>query len=282
MRKKLALAAVALVALTSVGGALANHSWGSYHWSRAANPLALNVGDNVNSALGLVSQRCDLGLGCVECSRPDRSVRRDDGVDVLADQWSNRGLQRRLRQHRVARRSADLGEASHITQATTKVNDTYFDTAQYNTAAWRRLVMCQEVGHDFGLDHQDENFDNANLGTCMDYTNDPDGPPRTSTRTHTTTSSSRSIYAHLDGSGGGGKPCNPNKPGCQPNVGNAPPFSQASRARGDLYVDEAARRTPAHARLLGATRLDARRRSRNAEGRQSRPSRGGSGKGLLV
>ena len=35
------------------------------------------------------------------------------------------------------------------------------------------MVMCQEVGHDFGLDHQDENFNNPNLGTCMDYTNDP-------------------------------------------------------------------------------------------------------------
>ncbi len=35
--------------------------------------------------------------------------------------------------------------------------------------------MCQEIGHDFGLDHQDENFNNPNLGTCMDYTNDPLG-----------------------------------------------------------------------------------------------------------
>ena len=33
--------------------------------------------------------------------------------------------------------------------------------------------MCQEVGHTFGLDHQDENFNNANLGTCMDYTSSP-------------------------------------------------------------------------------------------------------------
>ncbi len=33
--------------------------------------------------------------------------------------------------------------------------------------------MCQEVGHTLGLDHQDEVFDNPNLETCMDYTNDP-------------------------------------------------------------------------------------------------------------
>lgn len=35
--------------------------------------------------------------------------------------------------------------------------------------------MCQEIAHDFGLGHQDENFFNPNLGTCMDYTDDPDG-----------------------------------------------------------------------------------------------------------
>lgn len=62
---------------------------------------------------------------------------------------------------------------SHITQGTVKLNDTYFNTAQYNTTAWRNLVSCQEVGHTLGLDHQDENFDNANLGTCMDYTSNP-------------------------------------------------------------------------------------------------------------
>ncbi|HEY0593065.1 MAG TPA: hypothetical protein VGF40_14935, partial [Thermoanaerobaculia bacterium] len=61
----------------------------------------------------------------------------------------------------------------HITKAYTKLNDTYFDTATYNTPEWRAMVTCQEIGHDFGLDHQDENFNNANLGTCMDYTNDP-------------------------------------------------------------------------------------------------------------
>jgi hypothetical protein len=44
------------------------------------------------------------------------------------------------------------------------------------------------------------------------------------------------IYAHLDGSGGG-KPCNPRKPNCKPAGGNAPPFSWASRANGDVYVD---------------------------------------------
>jgi len=81
----------------------------------------------------------------------------------------------------------------HIVQGTTKVNDTYFSTGKYNTPAWRQMVMCQEVGHTFGLVHQDENFNNTNLGTCMDYTNDRAGlpartaPSPTSTQTSMTT-----------------------------------------------------------------------------------------------
>ena len=63
----------------------------------------------------------------------------------------------------------------HIVRGTTKLNDTYFNRARYNTRAWRNLVMCQEVGHTLGLDHQDEINDNPNLGSCMDYTNDPNG-----------------------------------------------------------------------------------------------------------
>jgi len=63
----------------------------------------------------------------------------------------------------------------HITQGTVKLNDTYFNTPRYNTTPWRNLVSCQEVGHTLGLDHQDTNFNNANLGTCMDYTSDPTG-----------------------------------------------------------------------------------------------------------
>ena len=64
---------------------------------------------------------------------------------------------------------------SHITQGIVKLNDTYFNTPTYNKPAWRQFVVCQEIGHTFGLDHQDTTFNNTNLGTCMDYTNDPDG-----------------------------------------------------------------------------------------------------------
>lgn len=87
---------------------------------------------------------------------------------------------------------------SHITQATAKMNDSYFNTEQYNTPAWRRLVMCQEVAHGFGLDHQDVNFNNANLGSCMDYTNNPTGPPSNEHPNQHDYDQLVTIYSHLD------------------------------------------------------------------------------------
>ena len=66
---------------------------------------------------------------------------------------------------------------SHITQGIVELNDSYYSLSTYNKPEWRRMVMCQEIGHTFGLDHQDENQTNPNLGTCMDYTNNPLGPP---------------------------------------------------------------------------------------------------------
>jgi len=240
MGKVLAIVGVAAASLAIVGTALANHSWGGYHWSRASNPLTLNVGDNVSTgwdsyltdavsdwntssvldltkvAGGTTGSTCAATSGRIEvCNAAYGST----GWLGIAQIWVSRG--------------------SHITQATTKVNDTYFNTAQYNTAPWRRLVMCQEVGHDFGLDHQDENFNNPNLGTCMDYTSDPDGPPSNEHPNQHDYDQLESIYAHLDGGGGGGGgTCHGHNPNCQTGVGNAPPFSQASRANGDLYIDE--------------------------------------------
>jgi hypothetical protein len=78
----------------------------------------------------------------------------------------------RLRQSR-----RDGPEARDHGEHTLKVNDTYFNTPTYDTTPWRNLVMCQEVGHTLGLDHQDTSFDNPNLGTCMDYASNPLGPP---------------------------------------------------------------------------------------------------------
>jgi hypothetical protein len=155
----------------------ASHSWNGYHWARVSNPFTLQLGDNVSSAWdgylnttsndwsqsGVLDIRIVAG-GTLSNVKRCRATR--GRVEVCATTYGNTGW---------------LGVAqiwvsgSHITQGTVKMNDTYFKTAKYNTVAWRNLVMCQEVGHTFGLDHQDETFNNLNLGTCMDYTNYPEG-----------------------------------------------------------------------------------------------------------
>jgi hypothetical protein len=174
-RRTLVLASVFCLCVALTGITSANHSWGNYHWARTSNPFTLKVGDNVSSAWdayldGAVSDWAAssvLNLTKVAGSSNPKNCRPTTGqIEVCNSKYGNNGW---------------LGIAqiwasgSHITQAVTKVNDTYFNTPTYDTPAWRRLVMCQEIGHDFGLDHQDETFDNPNLGTCMDYTNDPDG-----------------------------------------------------------------------------------------------------------
>lgn len=167
------LIGMVLVLATFPFSAGATHSWGNYHWARTANPFTLKVGDNVNTTwdpylnttISDWSQSTVLDLTKVTGGASSKNCRPTSGrVEVCNSTYGNTGW---------------LGVAqiwasgSHITQGTVKNNDTYFNTPTYNTSAWRNLVMCQEVGHTLGLDHQDENFNNANLGTCMDYTNSP-------------------------------------------------------------------------------------------------------------
>lgn len=175
--------------------ALANHSWGGYHWARTANPFTLKLGDNVsiNWDQYLASTASDwngssvLDTSIVRGGTTPRNCRATSGrVEVCNNKYGSNGW---------------LGIAqiwtsgSHITKGVTKVNDTYFGTSKYNTPAWKNLVMCQEVGHTLGLDHQDEDFNNPPLGTCMDYTSDP--TPNQHPNQHDYDQLGI-IYAHLD------------------------------------------------------------------------------------
>ena len=54
-------------------------------------------------------------------------------------------------------------------------NDYYMTGTQ--AVAYRQMVICQEIGHVLGLGHINVTFNTPNVGSCMDYTNDPDGGP---------------------------------------------------------------------------------------------------------
>ena len=174
--------------------ASASHSWNGYHWARTANPFTLTVvdsntpdwDDNLNGALSDWSQSTVLNL---TRSQGDSSTRTRKQCRMVRGQirscnaaYGNNGW---------------LGLASinvsggHITQATSKMNDSYFSSSAYDETA-RQHVMCQEIGHGFGLHHQDES--GADLNTCMDYSNALDNP---SPNSHDY-QQLESIYAHLD------------------------------------------------------------------------------------
>jgi hypothetical protein len=170
---RVALASVA--ALAALTPAIANHIWGGYHWAGNGSNVTIKVNTaitsqwtgSVGTSISDWDQSNELTLNAAPSSAGTRKCNPIAGqILVCNSTYGNRGW---------------LGIASiwltsgHISQATTKLNDTYFNQAFYNTPGWRALVACQEIGHDFGLDHQDEGFNNVNLGTCMDYTNAPDG-----------------------------------------------------------------------------------------------------------
>ncbi len=189
----ISLALAAFPALT-----YAAHWWGGYHWARTSNTFTLQLGNNVSSNwrtyLGTTSsdwsQSNVLDTLIVAGGTTPSKCRPTSGrVEVCNATYGNNGW---------------LGVAqiwlsgSHITQGVAKLNDTYFNTKKYNTAAWRNLVMCQEVGHTLGLGHQDETLGNPNLGTCMDYTNNPAGPPSNERPNQHDYDQLVTIYTHLD------------------------------------------------------------------------------------
>lgn len=197
-RTMLRIALISGAALVA-GPALADHSWGEYHWGRTANPFTLRVVDGVSSTWDAyldeaiadwtassvlnLTEEAGSGVNAKKCTAINGKIL---ACNATYGQRGWLGI------------ATIWASGNHITKATTKLNDTYFNTATYNKPEWRRLVTCQEIAHDFGLDHQDENFNNGNLGTCMDYTSKPLGPPSNEHPNAHDYDQLEEIYAHLD------------------------------------------------------------------------------------
>jgi hypothetical protein len=199
------------MAAATYGAAVsADHAWGTYHWARTTASFDLRV---INSTTPEWDQYVSAAtddwsssdvLNMIEdpngdtatktrrqCSAPDGQVR----ICNLA--YGNTGW--------LGIAGISLDTNGHIVRGYTKLNDTYFTTAYYNSADWRQSVTCQELGHNVGLDHQDEDFDNETLLSCMDYQD----PPYPWANGHDF-EQLETMYAHLDSynsyttSGGGG------------------------------------------------------------------------------
>lgn len=227
MKKGVKLFAAAAVAGLAAGPAVAEHSWGSYHWAIGGPDQPFQVLTKLSQPYWqqwVVAAVADWdgddpdSSGTTDYLKPaivgeaSTSARRCDptagAVVVCSYSYGNRGW---------------LGIASiwasgdHITQATTKLNESYHNSGVYSSDAWRQLVTCQEIGHDFGLGHQNEDFNTDLTDSCMEYTSDETNnrtPDAHDYQQLQTIYDAHFTEAPSGGGDDGGGGCNPRSPKC--------------------------------------------------------------------
>ncbi len=233
MAKTIALTGFTLAMLVFSSASMADHSWGKYKWKTSGN-LNLELRNNVDpddwyGHLDTASyewSKSDVLSTTIVTGSTDPADRascspESGNVQVCNYEYGDNGW--------LGLAQIYISRGRTITAGVAKLNDTYYNLDYYNTSAWRQMVMCQEIAHTFGLAHQDETFDNANLGTCMDYTDDPDG----TSGQLSNISPNQHDYDQLEtiypiddgGGGGGGGGCNPKSKKC----------NQASAAGGHAH-----------------------------------------------
>ncbi|MBA3387323.1 MAG: hypothetical protein H0T95_12040 [Chthoniobacterales bacterium] len=200
-KRSLIVAAVVSAIATFAGVAYASHSWSGYHWARTANPFTLKLGDNLTTAdwkshLSQTSSNWNSGnsavLTAIVAGQSNKRCSMVAGTtQVCNGRYGNNGW--------LGLASINISNGTHITQGSAKLNDTYFDTATYNNPNEREHVMCQEVAHTFGLDHQ--STDGSSQNSCMDYFSNTGANAGSTASTKPNAHDFEElniIYAHLD------------------------------------------------------------------------------------
>ena len=178
-KRKLALATLAAAIAVGSASVQATHSWGGYHWARTTSSFNLQTldsttpgGANANwpALLSTVvsewSQSNNLNLVKSSFDNSANARRKCSAVQgkirVCNQSYGKNGW--------LGLASINLDSNGHIVQGTAKMNDSYgyVYAGDPNEA---RHVMCQEVGHTFGLGHTSE--DGTSQNTCMDYSSSP-------------------------------------------------------------------------------------------------------------
>jgi hypothetical protein len=174
---KFVLMIVLMISLLAFpGSASANHPWGNYPWARTANPFTITVIDSMTSDW---DDNLDTAIADWNASTV-LNVAEEAGSDAQNTRKRCRAVSGKVRSCNANYGfNGWLGLAQiwitggvHIVQGVAKMNDSYLSSGYTETN--RQHVICQEIGHDWGLDHQDES--GADFNTCMDYSNALDNP----------------------------------------------------------------------------------------------------------
>lgn len=165
-------------------GTYAEHTWSTYHWERTSNSFTIPVIDSVT-----IYWQGELEAALDEW---DNSKVLDTLNFVSSDDSKKTRKRCKMRAGHIRVCNADygynlwLGMASigvkdgHIVQGTAKINTSY--SSYWASLNERHHVMCQEIGHLFGLGHT--STDGTSQGTCMDYSDASVHPASMSPNTH--------------------------------------------------------------------------------------------------
>lgn len=172
-KKLLAKGALAFgIAAVSVS-AIASHTWNNYHWARTTSSFTLQLVDSNSTdwddelalAASQWSQSTKFDLQVVSGDSSSTARKRCTAITGKVRScnasYGNNGW--------LGLASINLDSSGHIVKGTSKMNDSY--ASSFASQDERRHVMCQELGHTFGLGHTSE--DGSSQSTCMDYSQSP-------------------------------------------------------------------------------------------------------------
>ena len=174
-RRSIVFAAGIITFAVFVKVAPATHSWSGYHWARQTPQFTLKLGNKMsadwqpflakassdwNSPTTWGWTGADPLLTAIVAGQSNRNCKMVAGsTQVCNAGYGFNGW--------LGLASINITGGIHITQGSAKMNDSYFNSSRYNNLNEKQHVVCQEIAHTFGLDHQ--STDGSSLNTCMDY-----------------------------------------------------------------------------------------------------------------